>query len=91
MIRPRGLLADPDYGHTNTLAGFGRHNVLWEGDDPARFHLSLGQVYRMNFDPSGFTSPSFPRPAALSAPCPASTSTTNVCPPLALDFKPIVP
>jgi hypothetical protein len=85
-----GLVAPPDDGHTNALApAFASHNVMWEGDAPARFHLALGQVYRMNFDPVGFTTSGFPRPSALSATCPAATVPT--CPPLAVDFLPRIP
>lgn len=36
--------------HTNGLAGFDAHNLMWVDEPDVRDHVSLGQAFRMNVD-----------------------------------------
>lgn len=87
-----GLIAQ-DFGHTDTVFGFQRDNVMsgytgtGSGED-MRFRLTLGQVYRMHVD-----SRSWIRRAADVAPgqfiCPCDPNSEALCPVLWRDVAPV--
>jgi len=86
-----GLLAQ-DFGHTDTVSGFQRDNVMsgYTGTGPGddmRFRLTLGQVYRMHVDGRSWL-----RRAADGTPgpfvCPCDPNGDAVCPVLWRDVAP---
>ena len=87
-----GLVAQ-DFGHTDTLFGFQRDNVMsgttgtGAGAD-MRFRLTLGQVYRMHVDGRSWL-----RRAADGAPgpfvCPCDPYSEARCPVLSRDVAPV--
>ena len=72
------------WGHTNQAPGFTSDNLMWGGGADTRKHLSLGQVFRLNFDPESQLNRNPIRSGPERA-CPAMTA-TELCPPLKLDW-----
>jgi hypothetical protein len=89
-----GLRPGTEGGHTDTVTGFNKNNVMWAfNGGPTRSHLSLGQVFRMNTKHDEFGGTMLianglrPGPARE---CPLLLP-RSTCPPLNLDWKPPTP
>jgi hypothetical protein len=83
-----GLRPGTQGGHTNSLKGFDRNNVMWGGGSPTRNHFSLGQAFRMNTQADEWGGTMLIANGLRPGPsrtCPPLT-TSDICPPLALDW-----
>jgi hypothetical protein len=74
-------------GHTNGLAGFGTNNIM-QGGGMGRTHFSEGQSFRMNVNTTSTLNVNGVRTGPVRNPECAPLTTSNICPPLALDVTP---
>ena len=84
-----GLRPGSQGGHSNDLRGFDPSNVMWGGGSPTRSHFSLGQAFRMNTQADEWGGTMLIANGLRAGPgrtCPPLT-TSDICPPLALDWS----
>jgi hypothetical protein len=77
-----------NHGHTKGWEGFDASNLMWgdesESDARARRHLTVGQVYRMNFHPHSWVN--VRHPGGFTRDCDRNRTRSAECPALSADF-----